>query len=51
MNAWLALGVFLLGAGAGALLTAISYSGRLRKLKADIKLMKKQSTTQHEDAA
>jgi hypothetical protein len=35
---WLGLGVFLLGAGAGALLTAISYISRIRKLKAEIEV-------------
>ena len=28
MNPWLGIGVFLLGAGTGALLTAIAFSGR-----------------------
>ena len=36
MNSWLALGFFLFGAAAGALLTAIFYAGQLRKVKGDL---------------
>jgi len=34
MNAWTALGIFLLGSGAGALTTAVYYSAKLDALKA-----------------
>ena len=33
VNTWSALGVFLLGGGAGALLTAAFYSAQIRELK------------------
>ena len=33
MDTWSAIGVFLLGAGAGALLTRIFYSSQIDKLK------------------
>ncbi len=36
MDVWLGLGIFLLAAGVGALLTAIAYSSRIRKLRAEI---------------
>jgi hypothetical protein len=36
VDMWLGLGLFLMGAGAGALLTAISYISRIRKLRAEI---------------
>jgi uncharacterized integral membrane protein len=36
MDAWTVLGIFLLGAGTGALLTAISYAGQVRKLREQI---------------
>jgi uncharacterized integral membrane protein len=36
MHPWMGLGVFLLGAAAGALLTAIAYQGRIQKLRAEI---------------
>ena len=34
MDRWAILGVFLLGIGSGALLTMISFVGRLREIKA-----------------
>ena len=36
MHPWTGLGVFLLGAAAGALLTAIAYQGRIQKFRAEI---------------
>ena len=36
VDVWLGLGIFLLGAGAGALLTLISYVSRIRKLRTEI---------------
>jgi len=36
VDAWLGLGILLLGAGIGALLTVVSYMSRIRKLRAEI---------------
>lgn len=33
MDSWIALAIFLLGAGAGALVTAIFYSAQIRDVK------------------
>jgi hypothetical protein len=33
MDRWIALGVFLLGAGAGSLASSILHAGQIRKLK------------------
>jgi len=40
VDVWLGLGIFLLGAGSGALLTLISYISRIRKLKAEMEAAK-----------
>jgi hypothetical protein len=40
VDVWLGLGVFLLGAGAGALATLISYVSRIRKLRAEMEAAK-----------
>ena len=37
MHPWVGLGIFFLGAAAGALLTIIAYSGRTPRLRAEIK--------------
>jgi hypothetical protein len=36
MAVWFGLGSFLLGAGAGALLTAIAYSSQIQKLRVEM---------------
>jgi uncharacterized integral membrane protein len=36
MDAWFGLGVLLLGAAVGALLTAIAYSSQVRRLRSEI---------------
>jgi hypothetical protein len=36
MNTWAGLGIFFLGAAAGALPTAIAYQGQIQKLRAEI---------------
>jgi hypothetical protein len=36
MEAWFGLAILLLGAGLGALLTAIAYSSQVRRLKSEI---------------
>jgi hypothetical protein len=36
MHPWMGLGIFFLGAAAGALLTAIAFQGRIRKLRSDV---------------
>jgi len=51
MNVGLGLGLFLMGAGIGALLTAIAYSGRIRELRSEIEVMAHDHKRNHEDAA
>jgi hypothetical protein len=41
MGVWIALGVFLLGCGVGALLTRIAMTGQIRRLKAEIGTLEK----------
>jgi len=36
MESWTALGIFLMGAAIGALLTAIAYSGHVRRLQSGL---------------
>jgi hypothetical protein len=36
MHYWIGPGIFLLGTATGALLTAIAYSGRIQRLRAEI---------------
>jgi hypothetical protein len=36
LETWLGLGLFLIGAGAGALLTAIRYSAEIGRLRVEI---------------
>jgi len=36
VDTWFGIGVFLLGAGAGALLTAIVYSAQIRRLRSEM---------------
>jgi len=36
VHPWMGLGIFFLGAAAGALLTAIAYRGQIQKLRAEI---------------
>ena len=36
MHPWMGLGVFLLGAAAGALLTAIAFQRRIQRLRTEI---------------
>ena len=40
MDVSLGLGLFLLGAGVGALLTAIFYSGQIRQLRREVENIK-----------
>jgi len=37
MDVWLALGIFLLGCGAGALLIRMAMTGQIRRVKAEIR--------------
>ena len=39
MNAWLALGIFLMGAGIGALLTFIAQTTRMQRLRTEIRVL------------
>jgi hypothetical protein len=41
VDVWLGLGIFLLGAGVGALLTVISFTSLIRKLRAEIEAVSK----------
>jgi hypothetical protein len=36
MNAWLAIGLFLLGAGSGAFLTVIFYSAQVHRVRSEV---------------
>jgi len=49
MDVSLGLGLFLLGAGVGALVTAIAYAGQIRDLRAKVEAITRQDD--HEDAA
>jgi uncharacterized integral membrane protein len=42
MDPWTALGIFLLGAAVGALLTAIAYSGQVRRAQGEMKILRRQ---------
>jgi hypothetical protein len=49
MNTWVGLGIFLLGAASGALLTAIAFQGKIQKLRAEIESqIAQESPTAHD---
>jgi uncharacterized integral membrane protein len=51
MTNWTALGIFLLGAGVGALLTAIFYAARIRDLRTTIEEIQGRTASQPDHAA
>jgi hypothetical protein len=42
LQVWLVVGIFLLGTGAGALLTALGYVAQIKKLRAEIESREKE---------
>jgi hypothetical protein len=49
MDPWTALGIFLMGAALGALLTRVAYSGRIHRIRVEIGTLKRhEQERQHE---
>lgn len=51
MNPLTVIGIFLLGASAGSLLTMIRYRGEIENLKSKLEQIRKEADHENEDAA